>query len=303
MRKVLKTALLFAFVASLTFAGGGPHWMTDVEKALAAEGKVMAHCISWGRRLYTAATPEQIAKCPVWDGQSEPPLSLGKAISAARARVKKDNPTFGPLESGNIRLQQGHSGKWIYTIYLDGDAPHDGGSARAEFVVDVMMGGTTLARRFGDAPRREEEQLAVGEPEVTRNGKSSLPVAETDRHDIERRMNEIIIPEVDFRQANLRDVIMFLDCMVSEHGAGREKHDDSRVKVGIGRHFTLAERRALLPPHAIHWSGMPDEPLLTFAARDIGLLEVLGIVVSVSEQEYTIRGRVVSIDDPKKLAP
>ena len=140
-----------------------------------------------------------------------------------------------------------------------------------------------------------------GEPEVTRNAKN-LPVVEPDRHETERRMNEIIIPEVDFRQANVRDVIMFLDCMVLAYGAGREKHDGSRVSVGIGRHFTLAERRALLPPHAIHWSGMPDAPLLTFAARDIGLLEVLGIVVSVGELEYTIRGRVVSIDDPKRLA-
>jgi hypothetical protein len=302
MRKVLKTALLFAFVASLTFAGGGPHWMTDVEKALAAEGKVMAHCISWGRRLYTAATPEQIAKCPAWDGQSEPPLSLGKAISAARARVRKDNPTFGPLEPGDIKLQPGHSGKWIYTIHFHGAAPHDGGSARAEFVVGVMMNGTTLARRFGDEPRRQKEKLMRGEPEVTRNGKS-LPVAEAGLHDIEQRMKAIIIPEVDFRQANIRDVITFLDCRVAEYGAGLEKHVDTRVSVGIGRHFSQAERRAILPPHAIHWTGMPDEPLLTFAAQDISLLEALGIVVSVGELEYTIRGREVSINDPKKLVP
>jgi hypothetical protein len=75
------------------------------------------------------------------------------------------------------------------------------------------------------------------------------------------------------------------------------------VSVGIGRHFSQAERRAILPPHAIHWTGMPDEPLLTFAAQDISLLEALGIVVSVGELEYTIRGREVSINDPKKLAP
>jgi hypothetical protein len=300
MRKVLKTAWLIVFVASLAFAGGGPNWMRDVKKELAAEGKVMAHCISWGRRLYTAATPEQIAKCPVWDGQSEPPLSLTKAISSARDCVQRDNPTFGPLEPRDIRLQKGHSGKWIYTIYLDGDAPHDGGSARAEFVVNVLMDGTILKRCYGDAPRRVAKQLVREKPEVTRNGKS-LPVAETDRHAIERRMSEIIIPEVDFRQANIRDVITFLDGMVSKYGAELETHDDSRVRVAIGRHFTLAERRAFLPPHAIHWSGTPDEPLLTFAARDISLLEALGIVVSVGEMEYSIRGQEVSIDDPKKF--
>jgi len=63
MNTTLRMSVLTVFLASHAFAGG-PDWVGDVKKQLATNGKVMAHIISWGNRIYTAATPEQIAKCP-----------------------------------------------------------------------------------------------------------------------------------------------------------------------------------------------------------------------------------------------
>ena len=300
MNRTLTMTLLLALLASHACAGGGPRWTDDVEKKLAAEGKVIAHLVSWGNRIYTAATPEQRAKCPNWDQGSEPPVTLAEAVEAARSRVQKDNPTFGRLELDKVRLEQGHSGRWIYTVQLEGKVPRDGDRAdRAEFLVGVMMDGTVLERQFGPVPGRMPELPMGGIPDITRTP-SEFPVPEAQRHAIEQRMAAVIIPEVDFRQANLLDVVDFLDSMVAEHGDGVEKSDDTRLRLRMGDFFTTEEHRARLPPHATWWTGTPDMPLLTFAARDISLLEVLGIMVSVGGLEYTIHGNVVSINDPKK---
>ena len=269
MNTILRTALLLGMLASHAFAGGGnwQNWVVQEKKDLAAEGKVMAHLIDWRNRIYTAATPEQMAKCPAWDQQSEPPLSMATAIQSARSRVQRDNPTFGHITLDNIKCDQGHSSKWVYTVRLRGQAPDDdGGSTRAEFAVDVMMDGTILERRFGPPFTQKLEQIETGEPEITRNG-SAPPIEEGKLHGTERRMRGIIIPEVDFRQAALIDVVSFLDCVVSEYGAGIEKNDNSRVKIQMGRFFTTEELRGFLPPHAVYWSGTPGIPLLAFSSR------------------------------------
>jgi len=302
VNRVLTIALLFSLSASHACAGGGLRWTDDVKKELAAEGKVIAHLVSWGNRIYIAATPEQIAKCPEWDQVADPPVTLAEAVEAARSRVQKDNPEFGRLELDRVRLEQGHSGRWIYTVQLEGKVPRDGDQTdRAEFLVGVMMDGTVLERQFGPVPGRKPEPPLGGIPDLTRTP-SEFPVPEAQRHAIERRMAAIIIPEVDFRQANLIDVVQFLDCMVSEHGGEIEKNDDTRVRVRMGEFFTTEDHRARLPPHATWWTGTPDMPLLTFAAHDVSLLETLGIMVSVGGLDYTIHGRVVSINDPKKRA-
>lgn len=302
MNTILRITVLIVFLASHAFAGGGPDWHGDVKKALAAKGKVIAHIISWGNRIYTAATPEQIAKCPAWDTKSNPPLSVSDAIGLARLRVEKDNPTFGHLELDNVRFSHGDAGKWIYTIEFDGAAPlADGSNGRASFVADVMMDGTVLERQFYDDPSAQENELPIaGKPEVTRRAKD-FPIKEAELHNVEMQMKNIIIPEVDYRQANWFDVVQFLDVAVSEYGPGG-KGNDKRLKIRIGQHLTWKQHRALLPPHSTEWNGIPDPPLITFSSRQMPLFEALAIVINLGNLNYTIQGNVVSVNDPRTPA-
>jgi len=302
MNGILRTAVLLPLFASCAFAGGGPNWADDAKKNLASEGKVMTHIISWGNRIYAAATPEQVAKCPAWDGKSEPPLPVSNAIKLAHSRIGQDNPTLVRLELDNIKLQEGNSEKWIYTVEFNGEAQlDDGRTAHARFVACVMMDGTVLERQFYDPPLQQKDSPSiVGEPEITRTA-GDLPPDTLALHAIERRMENIVIPEVDFRQANLLDIIDFLDHMVLEHGAGVDLNDDTRLRIRVGRHVTRQERRARLPPHALSWNdGTRDVCLVTFSARDMPLLKILGIVIEYGDLEYTIHGRVVSVNIPRE---
>jgi len=140
---------------------------------------------------------------------------------------------------------------------------------------------------------------------------ATKPVEELAREKIIEKMKQIRIPEVDFRQANIRDVIDFLHSQSVENdtteGEGRKgvnlilKLGDSATGGGT------AAPGGSLDPFAATGDvfGAPAGPaggaaagsdsLVTFSALDITLKEALDIVVDIAHLKYRIRESVVMI--------
>ena len=123
---------------------------------------------------------------------------------------------------------------------------------------------------------------------------------ESDRIKILNKMKAIKIPEVDFRQANIRDVIQFLQDASVEY----DPEPDPAKKTGVNIILNLGGARpgAGAPPGGglggepgVVEPGVAEAPPITFTARYISLLEALKIVTDVAGLKYRIEGSVVII--------
>ncbi len=137
------------------------------------------------------------------------------------------------------------------------------------------------------------------------------------RDKILKKMNSIMIPEIDFRQANINDVVSFLAQMSQEFDTTELEPGDMRgvniilnlgVKDGGG---AADEGFAAAPveddPFAAMDAGFGnsggaaaaaahgDIPLVTFQARELTLLDALKIVTEYCNLKYHIKGSVVMI--------
>ena len=92
-------------------------------------------------------------------------------------------------------------------------------------------------------------------------------------------MKEIKIPGMDFRQANIRDVVGFL----SHASVEFDKTDAAAGEKGVN--FLLNQGT--------------EAPLVTFSASAISLFEAIKIVTQVADLTYRIDGNAVIIE-PKK---
>jgi len=100
---------------------------------------------------------------------------------------------------------------------------------------------------------------------------------------IEKRLNAIIVPEIDFRCANIYDIIDFYDHCVREHGGDDEKDDKMRVrlvcdKTGFGE----------------------DVPLIHFSSLKMPLLYALRLSCALGELKYRIKDNTVTVYKPEK---
>lgn len=133
--------------------------------------------------------------------------------------------------------------------------------------------------------------------------KSSLEVI---KNRIVAKMEAIEIPEIDFRLANINDVVTFLQEASVEFD--RTESDDDRRGVNII--LNLQSGSSGRGPAAAPASDDPfaetlggggaslggsEVPLITFSARYISLLEALKIVTNVSNLKWRIEGKVVMI--------
>ncbi len=138
------------------------------------------------------------------------------------------------------------------------------------------------------------------------NVETKTSKANVDRERIIQKMTQIRIPEVDFRQANIRDVVDFLHSQSVEFDPS--ENPDARKGVNIilkldetsggGATEDLAPLDPFAAPSDAFGGGAGaggDETLVTFSALDITLKEALDIVVDVSGLKYRIRGSVVII--------
>ena len=130
----------------------------------------------------------------------------------------------------------------------------------------------------------------------------------TERDRIIKKMEEIIIPEIEFRQANINAVIEFLQEASEDYDTTSK--DDERKGVNIilnlrkagdggARAVGRAER---VDPFAVVGSAAPAEgaasggvPPVTFSARRVSLFEALRIVCEVANLKYRIKGSAVMV--------
>ena len=132
------------------------------------------------------------------------------------------------------------------------------------------------------------------------------PDGENERIKIINKMRSIKIPEIDFRQANINDVIKFLQDASVEFD---EISEDEEIK-GVNIILNLAaggdKQKAAAPvsddPFALATGdagggGGPggDVPLITFSARYINLHEALKIVTEVANLKFRVSGSVVMV--------
>lgn len=114
------------------------------------------------------------------------------------------------------------------------------------------------------------------------------------------KMEGIIIPEVDFRQANVNDVVQFLQ----EASVEYDRSSDGKKGVNFILKLNAGEAAPVSEPAANAWGGGGAEPEvggtstgqdITFRAREISLLEALKIVTDVAGLKYRVQGNVVMI--------
>jgi hypothetical protein len=111
---------------------------------------------------------------------------------------------------------------------------------------------------------------------------------------VRQKLGRATIPEVNFRQAHIRDVVHFLS-------QASRNHDRNKVGVNMiwgGDAGSLKRRRPLGKEGKTDAAKAADEsgvPLITFRARHISVLEALDIVTQMAGLKYRIQGNVVLV--------
>jgi general secretion pathway protein D len=134
------------------------------------------------------------------------------------------------------------------------------------------------------------------------------PPEEKLRQQIVAKMDRIIVPEVEFRQANINDVVGFLQ----DQSRKEDKEEKDETKKGVNIILNIqgpgGAAPAARPPadatSADPFAAPPAEAakpavgegqLITFSARHISLHEALRIVCNVANLKYRIEGTVVMV--------
>jgi len=142
--------------------------------------------------------------------------------------------------------------------------------------------------------------LNKGSSEKIMTGKTTQ-IDETRKVRIAEKMENIIIPELNFRQANIIDVIDFLqrasiecdttDCPPEEKGVN--------IILNLGADASPVADVGEPDPFAVPNSTVSDSgggtKAITFSSRYISLMEALRIVTEISQLKYRIDGSVVMI--------
>jgi len=199
---------------------------------------------------------------------------LDAALATFEAVLKKD-----PNNTEAIRWRAKVSQRKFEVASLELE------STRRDMIADVRRNWNP--RDYGPA-----DALARIRPP----GETRVDEEEIERRKIIERMKAIVIPEIDFRQANIYDVVQFLQ-------DNSREWDPDRKGVNIILH--LGEQEAAPAPVTTGFFGAVeaqpgvkeagDVPLITFRARDVTLFEALKIVTEVASLKYRIEDRVVKI--------
>jgi len=118
---------------------------------------------------------------------------------------------------------------------------------------------------------------------------------------IAEKMEKIIIPELNFRQANIIDVVDFLQRASIEYDTSDSPPEEKGVNIilNLGADAAPAANVGEPDPFAIPNSTVSDSgsgtKAITFSSRYISLMEALKIVTQISQLKYRIDGSVVMI--------
>ncbi|HAS81251.1 MAG TPA: hypothetical protein DCS43_00875, partial [Verrucomicrobia bacterium] len=135
---------------------------------------------------------------------------------------------------------------------------------------------------------------------------TTKPGDETQRQAILNKMSKIRIPEIEFRQANFRDVIIFLVQQSRDFDPEPDKSNKKGVNIILKLESDIAAAAggsAAVPdpfatPEAPADGGggaAGADSLITFSALDITLKEALDIVVEMGKLKYLVRGNAVMV--------
>ncbi len=123
---------------------------------------------------------------------------------------------------------------------------------------------------------------------------------------IKKKMEGIKIPQIEFRQANIHDVIKFLTDASDEFDETTSKDEERGVNIVLNLHAGLsgatARPAAAADPFALAATGAPatdaadtDITPITFSATYVSLYEALNIVTEMTGLKYRISGTVVMV--------
>lgn len=286
--------LMAACMASSTQAGGpGTAWDVELRARMEATGSILLDRDNppGPPSYYVAATRERVVASPDWNANSLlPPLSLETALTIAHAELRRENPAYDAFQLTHAQLNRisgwdlGET-KWWYSLHFYGSSPTH---RDRSFLVPVLMDGTCLYPiPFEEEPARAVDASAsgqrfAGQPGVDPGAQSELA----------ERLSAIVIPEVDFRQAYLGDIVQFFDVAIAEHGAAAERSDETRLRIRID------ESALIFEPHP--YALPEDPPLLTFAAQNMSLREALKLTMELAELKMSVDGNVITLFNPKQ---
>jgi general secretion pathway protein D len=146
----------------------------------------------------------------------------------------------------------------------------------------------------------------LGEMRTNTVGGVRPPPDEVVRQQILAKMEKIILPEIDFKQAFIRDVIDFLSKQSQEHDKaeadGASKGVNIVLNLAAGAQPKTDAAPAVSDPFVTQpptgqapAAGSENVNLITFQARGISLLEALKIVCSVANLKYRVEGSIVMV--------
>ncbi len=165
-------------------------------------------------------------------------------------------------------------------------------ATRSKMISDVKANWT---------PRRYAiDTVEIKEPSMGQSaGRVLLKDGITIEQSVEQKMRGIVIPEINFRNANIADVITFFE------NASREYDDPSLAPEKRGVNFVLRGVTSATPaPAPVGGDVFAEAPAaatgggstpITFSARFVNLWDALKIVTEVANFKHQIRGNVVMV--------
>jgi len=142
---------------------------------------------------------------------------------------------------------------------------------------------------------------------TTGTGNAQTDADRIRRDQVNRKMSSIIIPEVDFRSANIHDVISFLQESSVEFDQTAKEGEKRGINIILNLGSSGAPAAAPATTELFPAAGATAEAsaaapvdasnsaLITFKARDISLFDALKIVTEVSQTKFRVEGNVVMV--------
>ena len=152
--------------------------------------------------------------------------------------------------------------------------------------------------KHGPFEFREGEKLTIAGKAYT------LSKTLTKDQQVVERMKRIVIPEIDFRQANVYDVIRFLHGASVEFDSGPRSAQQRGVNTFLSLDLPVPAAPAGTDsaeddPFAVpagKQTYRSDVPLITFSARYISLHDALNIICKICGLQWTVKDGLILIE-------
>jgi hypothetical protein len=121
MKRIVLLMLVPCAIA-LSQSPPGHEWLHKLSQELSEKGSALlnVHTADDGTQKYYAVSARQLAGCPEWDGNGDPPLRLSAAVELARRHLAKRHPEHDnfPFSSGRICSTGtvAYSNRWYYSL-------------------------------------------------------------------------------------------------------------------------------------------------------------------------------------------